>query len=310
MDGMIKPIKRSRGIKPWEQIDWLDRAVHQKSLLETTLNGYGLDALSLKQCLSNLDSASYNVVLTHPEDWAPRGDLSTNRPPTESAREAMRDACRAIFSPLRFIPEAVCVMDREIPLCIFNSPAVEAAKTTLFESGIGETERGWKITAPGTGMGATQSISVMLSQNFISRRGGRKLIVAPVKFKVRKMAVYNENRLAGRFLQVELDEPAERPFSGLRRPTETEWAALCRELRLITGIARSRDSNERTVKLKQVHRLYGSYNFAIRIRAFGLEAVINTACQADWEIQVLFELPRGRDYAVYEPSGISGIVFR
>lgn len=310
MDGVIKPIKRIQGIKPWEQLEWLDRVVHRKSLLETTLGGYGLDARSIKQYLAALHSECYKVVLAHPEDWAPWGDLSTNRPPTWQALQAMRNACRAIFSRLRFIPEDVGFADQEIPLCVFNSPAVEAAKTTLAESTVSATEQGWEISAPGSGLGALQSISVTLSHEVVSRRGDRKLIVAPVKLKFQKMAVYDENRLAGRFLQIELDEHTERPFSGLRIPSETEWKALCRELRLIMNIPLARDLGDRMVKLEQTHKFCGSYDFEIGIKSFGLEARLNVTCQIVQEIQTLFELPPGRDYAVYEPSGISGIVFQ
>jgi hypothetical protein len=85
-----------------------------------------------------------------------------------------------------------------VPLYRFGAPPVKGAKVEYSEGEHVAKSAGWLVKVFGVGSGDTTTLQVNKSKTFVAESGSCKIVLVPVKLRVARIAVYDNNRLIGR----------------------------------------------------------------------------------------------------------------
>jgi hypothetical protein len=255
---------------------------------------------------NDLHEAMQEVLHRYPEDFAPFGE---HRPPRREALWSMARAIKHWLGGITVAEEESDIITQQVPLCVITSPDLPGAKATYGETMTQEDRLGWKIEISGTGFGADVTVVVKQTSEFISSSGDRKLIFAPLKMRVAKVSLYKLGYFQESFLKAELAETEVREANGIRDVSTIEWQELTREARVIDRFDLLGDTSGDVAKYKRSYTMKGSFESKLGLKLFNLEASIVAKCDAEHTAEVVFELPAGRKYELWEPSSIFGFFF-
>jgi hypothetical protein len=307
MDIHIARVETRSKSYPWEQEKWINEAVSSPHRhVHAVLDELGVDDHS--RLTADLTEDVGRVVQAFPEDFAPLGE---HLPPSAKGKSSMADTIRRWWSRIKVVEEDHTVITREVPLCVFNCPAVRKAKTSFAESETTEGTAGWSIDVVGSGYGSDVTLLVSQANTFNASAGERKLVFAPLQFRLTRIAVYKGKAFQGRSLRSEVFEPGNgRDANALREVAEAEWGEFVGEGPVIERFDLSRNRGKDLTTYERGRDLTGTFEAKVGFDAFNLKTVIQAKCTAKQSIAMKFELPAGRSYELRAPTTISGFYFR
>src|SRR5262249_39525330 len=139
MNIRITPGIRRRNAYPWEDSAWISAATRDMTRINKALDQLGITQIG--PITQDLDEKIGRVVTAFPEDFAPHGEH--DRPQSADGGRSMFQAVRDWFNGLNVVEEETSIVSREVPLCLFNCPDAQNAKTTFAESSTTDGTAGW-----------------------------------------------------------------------------------------------------------------------------------------------------------------------
>lgn len=197
----------------------------------------------------------------------------------------------------------------EVPLYLFDSPAIEKAKTTVTKTECKGATADWLIKVFGNGFGSDFTVSIKQSSQFTSSNGHRKLVFAPLRVRIIRAALYRGKELKKYFLRTELAESEERDADGVRSLDEVEWANLSADGQPVERFDLSGDKSNDIATYKRSYSLSGNFITSLGFKAFDLESTVSAKVSTEQSVEVILALPAGNFYQLRSPSMVSGFFF-
>jgi hypothetical protein len=168
------------------------------------------------------------------------------------------------------------------------------------------------MTVLGTGMGATQSVSVTCTSEFEAIEGECKSIFVAFPLRVYLIGIYEKGALIGRGLRSEVPEDQRSSFTlGIKSATDTESISASRNADLSEEVFQlSGDSSTAVHTFSRVEEEKAQFELKSGLRVFELDLSSKTEISRTSKIKLTFKLPAGFDYRLkYDRDG-SGIWWR
>lgn len=286
---------------PWTVESWINSAAYSPGMINSVIHNLGLQEREITEDIYE----SISKIKSHDPGFAPNDHAEPN---PRSYWDIM-ETIRYWFTGIKVIEEDSTQFTQQIPLFALNSPALRGAKTTYGEFESHENNLGWKIEVLGTGFGADLTLTVTHEGEFTSSAGDRKLIFAPLKVRTVKAALYKRGVFHGNFLKAELAETEIREAHGIRSVSTAEWQELTSSGQVIDSFDLSGDTGGDVAKYKRKYAMKGSFESKLGLKMFDLETSIVAKYVTERAAEVVFELPPGRVYKLWQPSSMPGLYF-
>lgn len=267
---------------------WLDEAVTDRSSFERALAALRLPAGTRREWLEEYEHAT--------------------RPGT--SHRTVRERITELLGRFRYDVEAARDVRLNVPLFRLHSPPCEGASVTYQEQQEVEGSRGWLIRVFGIGTGASHTLRVVKVAEVRSVAGQCKEVFVPLVFHVEQLAIYRGSKRVSRGLRAELLDATNQQLLSQRgarslNPDACAWVEAedpaCERLTYELGHDTSNEASVFT--LGRSSRL--ERDVSLSLRAFRIKVEGLAKVRREREIKLRFELPAGRDYAVWVcPAGL------
>lgn len=197
----------------------------------------------------------------------------------------------------------------EFPFYIFDSPAIKQSKTTITTTKNVGAMADWSISVFGNGFGSDFTVSINQSSQFTSSSGQHKLVFAPLRVRIIRVALYRDGVLENHFLRTELAESDLRDADGIRSLDEEEWSEFITDNQLKERFDLSGDKSNDIAIYKRKYSLSGNFNASLGFKALDLESTVAAKVSTEKSVEVSLSLPPGNTYQLMMPSKISGFFF-